>query len=433
MAANCLSHLKEKLMDKLIIEGGTQLQGEIWISGSKNAALPILFATLLTENKVTVANLPHLQDITTTIALLGALGVKISVDDGMQISIEAGTLNSLIAPYDLVKTMRASILVLGPLLAKHGEANVSFPGGCAIGSRPVDLHLKGLEAMGAEIEVDQGYIKARSNGRLKGAHILMDTVSVGATENLMMAAALAEGTTVIENAAREPEIVDLAQCMNAWGAKVEGYGTDTLTIHGVESMAGGEYTVMPDRIETGTFLAAAAATCGKIRVTKADPASLEAVLLKLKETGAVITQGEDWIELDMQGKRPKAVNIKTAPHPGFPTDMQAQLSVVNAVAEGSGRITETIFENRHMQVQELNRMGANIAVEGNTAVISGVEGLTGAPVIASDLRASAALVIAGMVASGETAVDHIYHIDRGYECIEEKLSQLGARIRRVPS
>ena len=420
-------------MDKLIIEGGTQLQGEIWISGSKNAALPILFATLLAENKVTVANLPHLQDITTTIALLGALGVKVSIDDGMQISIEAGTLSSVTAPYDLVKTMRASILVLGPLLAKHGEANVSFPGGCAIGSRPVDLHLKGLEAMGAEIEVEQGYIKARSNGRLKGAHILMDIVSVGATENLMMAAALAEGTTVIENAAREPEIVDLAQCMNAWGAKVEGYGTDTLTIRGVKSMSGGEYTVMPDRIETGTFLAAAAATCGKVKVTKADPASLEAVLLKLKETGAVITQGEDWIQLDMQGKRPKAVNIKTAPHPGFPTDMQAQLSVVNAVAEGSGRITETIFENRHMQVQELNRMGANIVVEGNTAVVSGVEGLTGAPVIASDLRASAALVIAGMVASGETAVDHIYHIDRGYECIEEKLSQLGARIRRVPS
>ena len=433
MAANCLSHLKEDLMDKLIIEGGTQLQGEIWISGSKNAALPILFATLLAKNKVTVANLPHLQDITTTIALLGALGVKVSIDDGMQISIEAGTLSSVTAPYDLVKTMRASILVLGPLLAKHGEANVSFPGGCAIGSRPVDLHLKGLEAMGAEIEVEQGYIKARSNGRLKGAHILMDIVSVGATENLMMAAALAEGTTVIENAAREPEIVDLAQCMNAWGAKVEGYGTDTLTIHGVKSMAGGEYAVMPDRIETGTFLAAAAATCGKVKVTKADPASLEAVLLKLKETGAVITQGEDWIQLDMQGKRPKAVNIKTAPHPGFPTDMQAQLSVVNAVAEGSGRITETIFENRHMQVQELNRMGANIVVEGNTAVVSGVDGLTGAPVIASDLRASAALVIAGMVASGETAVDHIYHIDRGYECIEEKLSQLGARIRRVPS
>ena len=433
MAANCLSQLKEPLMDKLIIKGGTQLQGEIWISGSKNAALPILFATLLTENKVTVANLPHLQDITTTIALLGALGVKVSIDDGMQISIEAGTLSSVTAPSDLVNTMRASILVLGPLLAKYGEANVSFPGGCAIGSRPVDLHLKGLEAMGAEIEVDQGYIKARSNGRLKGAHIEMDIVSVGATENLMMAAALAEGTTVIENAAREPEIVDLARCMNAWGAKVEGYGTDTLTIHGVKSMGGGEYTVMPDRIETGTFLAAAAATSGKVKVTKADPASLEAVLLKLKETGAVITQGEDWIQLDMQGKRPKAVNIKTAPHPGFPTDMQAQLSVVTAVAEGSGRITETIFENRHMQVQELNRMGANIVVEGNTAVVSGVEGLTGAPVIASDLRSSAALVIAGMVASGETAVYHIYHIDRGYECIEEKLSQLGARIRRVPS
>lgn len=420
-------------MDKLIIEGGSQLQGEIWISGSKNAALPILFATLLTENKVTVANLPHLQDITTTIALLGALGVTISIDEGMQISVEASTLNAVTAPYDLVKTMRASILVLGPLLAKHGEANVSFPGGCAIGSRPVDLHLKGLEAMGAHIEVEQGYIKARSNGRLKGAHILMDTVSVGATENLMMAAGLAEGTTVIENAAREPEIVDLAKCMNAWGAKIEGYGSNTLTIHGVETMGGGEYSVMPDRIETGTFLAAAAATSGQVKVTKADPASLEAVLLKLKETGAVISQGEDWIELDMQGKRPKAVNIKTAPYPGFPTDMQAQLSVVNAVAEGSGRITETIFENRHMQVQELNRMGANIVVEGNTAVVSGVEGLTGAPVIASDLRASAALVIAGMVASGETAVDRIYHIDRGYECIEEKLRQLGARIRRVPT
>ena len=433
MAGKCLSYLRECVMDKLIIEGGTQLHGEIWISGSKNAALPILFATLLTKNKVTVANLPHLQDITTTIALLGALGVTISIDDSMQISIEADTLNSVTAPYDLVKTMRASILVLGPLLARHGEGNVSFPGGCAIGSRPVDLHLKGLEAMGAEIEVDQGYIKARTHGRLKGAHILMDTVSVGATENLMMAAALAEGTTVIENAAREPEIVDLAKCMNAWGAKVEGYGSNTLTIHGVESMGGGKYTVMPDRIETGTFLAAAAATSGRVKVTKADPASLEAVLLKLKETGAVISQGKDWIELDMQGKRPKAVNIKTAPYPGFPTDMQAQLSVVNAVAEGSGRITETIFENRHMQVQELNRMGANIAVEGNTAVVSGVEGLTGAPVIASDLRASAALVIAGMVASGETTVDHIYHIDRGYECIEEKLSQLGARIRRVPT
>ncbi|MGB2102155.1 MAG: UDP-N-acetylglucosamine 1-carboxyvinyltransferase [Porticoccaceae bacterium] len=420
-------------MDKLVIQGGTRLDGEIWISGSKNAALPILFATLLTDEKVTLCNLPHLQDITTTIALLGALGVTISVDDSMQITVESGSLSAVTAPYDLVKTMRASILVLGPLLAKHGEANVSFPGGCAIGSRPVDLHLKGLEAMGAEIEVDQGYIKARSKGRLKGANILMDMVSVGATENLMMAAALAEGTTVIQNAAREPEIVDLAQCMNALGASVEGYGTDTLIIHGVEKMTGGEYSIMPDRIETGTFLAAAAATGGRIKVTKADPASLEAVLLKLKETGAEITQGDDWIQLDMKGERPKAINLKTSPYPGFPTDMQAQLSVVNAVAKGAGRITETIFENRHMQVQELNRMGANIAVEGNTAVVTGVEQLNGAPVMASDLRASAALVIAGMVASGETTVDRIYHIDRGYECIEEKLRQVGARIRRVSS
>ncbi|MGC6481589.1 MAG: UDP-N-acetylglucosamine 1-carboxyvinyltransferase [Porticoccaceae bacterium] len=420
-------------MDKLVIQGGVRLEGEIWISGSKNAALPILFATLLTDKKVTLSNLPHLQDITTTIALLGALGVTISVDDNMQITVEAGSLNAVTAPYDLVKTMRASILVLGPLLAKHGEANVSFPGGCAIGSRPVDLHLKGLEAMGAEIEVDQGYIKARSNGRLKGAHILMDVVSVGATENLMMAAALAEGTTVIENAAREPEIVDLAKCLNTLGAKVEGYGTNTLTIHGVEKLTGGHYSIMPDRIETGTFLAAAAATSGKIKVTKADPSTLEAVLLKLKETGAQITQGDTWIELDMKGQRPQAINLKTAPYPGFPTDMQAQLSVVNAVSVGTGRITETIFENRHMQVQELNRMGANIAVEGNTAVVTGVEKLTGAPVMASDLRASAALVIAGMVASGETAVDRIYHIDRGYECIEEKLRQVGARIRRIPS
>ncbi|MGB1327504.1 MAG: UDP-N-acetylglucosamine 1-carboxyvinyltransferase [Porticoccaceae bacterium] len=420
-------------MDKLVIQGGVRLDGEIWISGSKNAALPILFATLLTDQKVTLSNLPHLQDITTTIALLGALGVTISVDDNMQITVESGSLNAVTAPYDLVKTMRASILVLGPLLAKYGEANVSFPGGCAIGSRPVDLHLKGLEAMGAEIEVDHGYIKARTDGRLKGANILMDMVSVGATENLMMAAALAEGTTVIQNAAQEPEIVDLAQCMNALGAKVEGYGTNTLTIHGVEEMTGGAYSIMPDRIETGTFLAAAAATSGRIKVTRADPESLEAVLLKLKETGAEITQGDDWIELDMKGQRPKAINLKTAPYPGFPTDMQAQLSVVNAVAEGTGRITETIFENRHMQVQELNRMGANIVVEGNTAVVTGVDQLHGAPVMASDLRASAALVIAGMVASGETAVDRIYHIDRGYECIEEKLRQVGARIHRVSS
>ncbi|MGB1244794.1 MAG: UDP-N-acetylglucosamine 1-carboxyvinyltransferase [Porticoccaceae bacterium] len=419
-------------MDKLIIQGGKVLRGEIWISGSKNAALPILSASLLSEGLVTIGNLPHLQDVTTTIELLGALGVTVSIDEKMRLEVDTSSLNSLTAPYDLVKTMRASILVLGPLLARYGEANVSFPGGCAIGSRPVDLHLRGLEAMGATIEIDEGYIRARSDGRLTGAHILMDIVSVGATENLMMAAALAEGTTIIENAAREPEIVDLANCMNAWGADVQGAGSNSLTIKGVEKLTGGSFEVMPDRIETGTYLAAAAATGGKVRVRQTDPSTLEAVLLKLEETGAIITQGEDWIELDMQGKRPRAVNIKTAPYPAFPTDMQAQLTAVNAVAEGTGMITETIFENRLMQVQELNRMGANISVEGNTAVVTGVERLKGAPVMASDLRASAALVIAGMVAEGETVVDRIYHIDRGYECIDEKLQQLGCKIKRVP-
>jgi UDP-N-acetylglucosamine 1-carboxyvinyltransferase len=419
-------------MDKLIIQGGKVLRGEIWISGSKNAALPILSASLLSEGLVTIANLPHLQDVTTTIELLGALGVTVSMDEKMRLEVDTSSLNSLTAPYDLVKTMRASILVLGPMLARYGEANVSFPGGCAIGSRPVDLHLRGLEAMGASIEINEGYICARSDGRLKGAHILMDMVSVGATENLMMAAALAEGTTIIENAAREPEIVDLANCMNAWGADVQGAGSNTITINGVEKLTGGSFKVMPDRIETGTYLAAAAATRGRVRVRQTDPSILEAVLLKLEETGAVITQGEDWVELDMQGKRPLAVNIKTAPYPAFPTDMQAQLTAVNAVAEGTGIITETIFENRLMQVQELNRMGANISVEGNTAVVTGVEKLKGAPVMASDLRASAALVIAGMVAEGETVVDRIYHIDRGYECIDEKLQQLGCKIKRVP-
>ena len=419
-------------MDKLIIQGGAVLRGEVWISGSKTAALPILSAALLSEGIVTIANLPHLQDVTTTIELLGALGVTVSIDEKMRLEVDTSTLNSLTAPYELVKTMRASILVLGPMLARYGEANVSFPGGCAIGSRPVDLHLRGLEAMGATIEIDEGYIRARSDGRLKGAHILMDMVSVGATENLMMAAVLAEGTTVIDNAAREPEIVDLAACMNAWGADVQGAGSNTLTINGVEKLAGGFYKVMPDRIETGTYLAAAAATGGKVKTTQTDPATLEAVLLKLEETGAVITQGEDWIELDMQGKRPKAINLKTAPYPAFPTDMQAQLTAVNAVAEGTGMITETIFENRLMQVQELNRMGASIIVEGNTAIVTGVERLKSAPVMASDLRASAALVIAAMVAEGETIVDRIYHIDRGYECIEEKLQQLGCKIKRVP-
>ena len=328
--------------------------------------------------------------------------------------------------------MRASILVLGPLLARYGEANVSFPGGCAIGSRPVDLHLRGLEAMGATIEIEDGYIKARSDGRLVGCHILMDIVSVGATENLMMAAALADGQTVIENAAREPEIVDLANCLNAWGADVQGAGSNRLVINGVEAIEGGHFTVMPDRIETGTYLAAAVATRGRVKVTQTDPSSLEAVLLKLQETGAIITQGEDWIELDMKGKRPKAVSLRTAPYPAFPTDMQAQLTAINAVADGTGVVVETIFENRLMQVQELNRMGAVISVEANTAVVTGVERLKAAPVMASDLRASAALVIAALVADGETVVDRIYHIDRGYECIEEKLHLLGAKIKRVP-
>ena len=420
-------------MDKLIIQGVGPLRGEVLISGSKNSALPILSAALLCDGLVTISNVPHLQDVTTTIELLGTLGVTLSVSEKMSVEVDNSTLNSTTAPYDLVKTMRASILVLGPLLARYGEANVSFPGGCAIGSRPVDLHLRGLEAMGAKIQVDKGYIKATCDGRLKGARILMELVSVGATENLMMAATLAEGVTTIENAAREPEIVDLANCLNTWGAKVQGAGTSTLIIEGVNKLDGGEFRVMPDRIETGTYLAAAAATGGKVKVKQTDPSTLEAVLLKLKETGASITVGDDWIELDMQGRRPKAVSLKTAPYPAFPTDMQAQLTAVNAVAEGSGIITETIFENRLMQVQELNRMGAKIIVEGNSAIVTGVERLTGAQVMASDLRASAALVIAGMVAEGETIVDRIYHIDRGYECIEEKLRQLGAKIERVPS
>ncbi|HAZ81061.1 MAG TPA: UDP-N-acetylglucosamine 1-carboxyvinyltransferase [Porticoccaceae bacterium] len=419
-------------MDKLIIQGGGPLNGEVWISGSKNAALPILSAALLCSDGVKISNLPHLQDITTTIELLGSLGVTLSIDEKMSLDIDNSTLNSVTAPYDLVKTMRASILVLGPLLSRYSKANVSFPGGCAIGSRPVDIHLRGLELMGAVIEVDKGYINASCKGRLKGARIFMDTVSVGATENLMMAAVLAEGTTVLENAAREPEIVDLANALNAWGANVKGAGTDTVTVKGIKRLSGGTFRVMPDRIETGTYLAAAAATGGRVKVNNTCPETLEAVLHKLEETGALITVGDDWIELDMQGLRPKAISLKTAPYPGFPTDMQAQLTAVNAVSEGLGIITETIFENRLMQVQELNRMGANIVVEGNSAIVTGVEKLTGAQVMASDLRASAALVIAGMVAEGETIVDRIYHIDRGYECIEDKLRLLGANIRRVP-
>ena len=418
-------------MDKLEIIGGEALLGEVWISGSKNASLPILAASLLCENLATINNVPHLQDVTTTIELLGTLGVDLSINENMGVEINSSTVKSVTAPYDLVKTMRASILVLGPLLSRYGEANVSFPGGCAIGSRPVDLHLRGLEAMGAKIDIDGGYIKACCKGRLRGARILLELVSVGATENLMMAATLAEGTTIIENAAREPEIVDLANCLKSWGADISGAGTNTVVIHGVTALLGGPYDVMPDRIETGTFLAAAAATRGKIKVKKTDPLLLEAVLKKLQDAGARISLGDDWIELDMEGKRPKAVSLKTAPYPAFPTDMQAQLTVVNSVAEGSGVITETIFENRLMQVQELNRMGANIIIEGNSAIVTGVETLKSAQVMASDLRASAALVIAGMSANGKTVIDRIYHIDRGYECIEEKLRQLGAQIRRI--
>lgn len=420
-------------MDKLVITGGVRLEGEIAISGAKNAALPILAATLLVDKPVVIGNLPHLHDITTMIEVLGCMGVSVSIDEKMRVEVNAGTITQFVAPYELVRTMRASILVLGPLLTRYGEARVSFPGGCAIGSRPVDLHLKGMEALGATVEIDQGYITARVNGRLKGAHIVMDQVTVGGTENIMMAAALAEGRTIIENAAREPEIVDLAHFINAMGGKVSGIGTDHLVIDGVESLHSCTFNVMPDRIETGTYLAAVAATGGRVKLRNTRASLLESVIAKLEESGAHFSFGEDWIEMDMKGKRPKAVSVKTAPYPGFPTDMQAQITAMNAVAEGTGTITETIFENRLIQANEMNRMGANIAVEGNTAVVKGVPKLKAAPVMATDLRASASLVIAALVADGETVVDRIYHIDRGYECIEEKLQQLGANIRRVPS
>ncbi|MGM8227084.1 UDP-N-acetylglucosamine 1-carboxyvinyltransferase [Cellvibrio sp. ARAG 10.3] len=419
-------------MDKLMIKSGGPLSGEIRISGSKNAALPILAATLLADSPILLRNMPHLNDITTMLALLRCMGVGVTIDERMGVEIDPTSINDFTAPYELVKTMRASILVLGPMLARFGVANVSFPGGCAIGSRPVDIHLRGLEAMGAIIDIDEGYIRAKSNGRLKGAHILMDVVTVGGTENLLMAAALAEGTTVLENAAREPEIVDLANLLVAMGAQIEGIGTATLVVHGVNRLQGCHYSVMPDRIETGTYLVAAATTRGRIKVKDTSEAILEGVLLKLEEAGAHISTGKDWIELDMKGNRPRSVNLRTAPYPAFPTDMQSQFTAMNAVAEGTGTVTETIFENRLIQVHELNRMGANITLEGNTAIVKGVERLKGAPVMASDLRASASLVIAGLVAEGTTLVDRIYHIDRGYECIEEKLQALGANIRRVP-
>jgi UDP-N-acetylglucosamine 1-carboxyvinyltransferase len=418
-------------MDKLIIQGGFQLNGEISISGAKNAALPILSATLLTDQSVTIGNVPHLHDITTTMELLGRMGSQITVDERMRIEIDNSRIENYFAPYELVKTMRASILVLGPLLARYGKADVSLPGGCAIGSRPVNVHLEGLAAMGADIDVEGGYIRATAK-RLKGAHLTLDIVTVTGTENLMMAATLADGVTIIENAAREPEVTDLADCLNKMGAKVSGAGTDRIEIEGVESLHGTNYDILPDRIETGTYLVAAAMTGGKVRLRNTRAELLESVLKKLTEAGAKIVVEKNAITLDMGGQRPKAVDIHTSPFPGFPTDMQAQFTAMNSIAKGGGVITETVFENRFMHVHELQRMGADLKLEGNTTITEGVESLTGAPVMATDLRASASLVLAGLVAKGETVVDRIYHIDRGYETIEEKLSQLGADIRRLP-
>lgn len=428
-----LNQLSIKTMDKLLITGGNPLKGEIRISGAKNAALPILAATLLSDSLITLSNIPHLHDITTTMELLGGMGVQFMMDDRLNIQVDTSQIHSYTAPYELVRTMRASILVLGPLLSRYGQAQVSLPGGCAIGSRPVDIHIQGMQAMGAEITIENGFIKASVKDRLKGAHLVLDTVTVTGTENLMMAAVLAKGTTVIKNAAREPEIEDLANFLNILGAQINGAGTDTLIIDGVDQLQGGQYHVMADRIEAGTYLTAAACTSGKIRIKDIQATILEAVLLKLEEAGSHINIGANWIEIDMLGKRPKSINIRTAPYPAFPTDMQAQFMALNSVAEGIGTITETVFENRFMHVQEMVRMGANIQLEGNTAICHGVTQLNGAPVMATDLRASASLVLAGLVAKGETLVDRIYHIDRGYECIEEKLSQLGAKIQRVPA
>ena len=420
-------------MDKLIITGGTQLDGELRISGAKNAALPILAATLLSHAPVSIGNVPHLHDITTTMELLGRMGVGLTVDEKMNIQVDTSKISSFVAPYELVRTMRASILVLGPLLARFGEAHVSLPGGCAIGSRPVDIHINGLMKLGADITLEGGFIHAKAK-RLKGCRLMLEQITVTGTENLLMAAVLAEGITIMENAAKEPEVTDLANFLNKMGAKITGIGTDILTIEGVERL--GETTVhhniVPDRIETGTYLCAAAITGGRVKLKDTRPDLLDAVLAKLIEAGAEITTGDDWIELNMHGKRPKAVSVRTLPYPAFPTDMQAQFCAMNAVAEGFGIVTETVFENRFMHVNELQRMGADIRLESNTAICTGVKKLTGAPVMATDLRASASLVIAALVAEGETVVDRIYHIDRGYDHIEEKLSQLGATIRRVP-
>jgi len=417
-------------MEKFLINGGAVLRGSVRASGSKNAVLPILAATLLADSPMTVRNVPDLRDVKTTVQLLSEMGAKLEHDASGVIQVDSSQITEFTAPYDLVKTMRASILVLGPLLARFGQAAVSLPGGCAIGTRPVDLHIKGLRALGAEIEVEGGYIRAQAK-RLTGAHIVLDMVTVTGTENLLMAAVLAEGTSVIENAAREPEVSDLAHCLVAMGAQIEGIGSDTLTIQGVDSLSGCDYSVLPDRIETGTYLLAAAITGGCVKVTDTQPKLLESVLLKLEQAGAVVESGDDWVQVDMQGRRPKSVSLRTAPHPAFPTDMQAQFSALNAVADGVATITETIFENRFMHMPELQRMGATIEVQGNTSVITGVPQLYGAPVMATDLRASAGLILAGLAAESETMIDRIYHMDRGYEQIEQKLTQLGANIQRI--
>ncbi len=418
-------------MDKLIINGGKPLQGDVMISGAKNSALPIMAASLLATDNVTIANVPHLKDVTTMMELLGQLGAKLVVDEKMNVQIDANHVNDLVAPYELVKTMRASILVLGPMLARYGQADVSLPGGCAIGTRPVDLHLKALKSMGADITVKNGYIKARcKRGRLQGKALVFDTITVTGTENLLMAAVLAEGKTIIKNAAREPEVVDLALFLTQMGAKISGAGTHTIEVEGVESLSGGSYSVMPDRIEAGTYLTAAALTRGQVTVRRVKPDNLLSMLCKFEEAGASLTIGEDWITLDMHGARPIAVDISTAPYPGLATDMQAQFMAMNTVAEGTSSVVENIFENRFMHVQELQRMGAKIRLNGNTAVITGIDKLMGAPVMATDLRASASLILAGLAAEGETVVERIYHVDRGYERIEEKLSILGADIKR---
>ncbi|MBV8805652.1 MAG: UDP-N-acetylglucosamine 1-carboxyvinyltransferase [Sinobacteraceae bacterium] len=419
-------------MDKLQIQGGVPLEGEVRISGAKNATLPILAGALLTDDPVVVANVPHLKDVTTTVELLGRMGATVTVDERMRIEVDGSTVKECFAPYELVKTMRASILVLGPLVARFGRADISLPGGCAIGARPVNIHIAGLQAMGADITIEGGYIRARAD-RLRGARLVLDTVTVTGTENLMMAATLAEGETIIENAAREPEVVDLANFLTTMGAEIRGAGTDKIVVHGVKRLRGTNYDVLPDRIESGTYLVAGAITRGNVRIKNTRPDHLDAILAKLEEAGATVGVGDNWVEVDMRGRRPRAIDVRTAPYPAFPTDMQAQFAALNTTADGVGTIIETIFENRFMHMLEMRRLGAEIRLEGNTAIIRGVERLTAAPVMATDLRASASLVLAGLIAEGRTDIERIYHIDRGYEAIEEKLAQLGAQIKRVPN